>query len=62
MFKHIEVWYHFFRKCIAQGKLRLEKVFTVNNVPDTMIKGLLKDQFWSLWELMSIELIQEKSQ
>ena len=54
--KDIEVWYHVVQECVTCGKLSLEKSYTVDNVADPMTKSLSANRFWSLRELMGMEL------
>ena len=42
--KHIDVRYHFVWDCVILGKIRLEKISTVDNVVDGMTKYLLGDR------------------
>ena len=38
--KHIDIWYHFIRECVEEGKIDIDYVQTNDQLADTLTKGL----------------------
>lgn len=52
--KDIDIQYHFFRDMVEDGKVILEKVDTLNDVADELVKLVRLDKFNWCYESMGL--------
>ena len=58
--KYIDVRYHFIRKCVVDGKIKLSYVPTDDNVTDIFTKGHLKPKFQQFVEMLGLKEIRDE--
>jgi hypothetical protein len=52
--KHIDMWFHFIRECVEDGKVAVEHIGTTNQLADILTKPLGRIRFQDLHARISI--------
>lgn len=52
--KHIDVWFHFIRGCIGDGKMEVDHVRTEEQLADVLTKPHGHDKFCELCALLGV--------
>ena len=45
--KHIQLWYHFIRSFLEDGQMKLEKIYTSQNLVDILTKVVTREKMSS---------------
>ena len=57
--KYIDVQYHFIRKCVEMGKVKLVYCPTEEIVADVLTKPLARDRHWDLVGKMGLQSMED---
>jgi hypothetical protein len=53
--KHIQLRYHFIRSTLEDGKLKMEKIHTSQNIADMLTKGVTREKLSSCSVLVGLQ-------
>jgi hypothetical protein len=59
--KHIDLWYHFIREAVDNGKIVMKYIPTTDNVADIFTKALAKPKFKHFAELLGLSSLHPGS-
>ena len=57
--KHIDIWYHFLRECIEEGKVEIDHIGTADQLADMFTKALGRVRFLELRNELGVVELQQ---